>query len=294
MSTSFNLEVSFTGICAFFSNSNTTGQKYNVCVVMPGGVDGYQALDEELLCRHDSYLVSSPDSDGPPLAPIELKDSRVSFSDPVLPAPPVTLPPASPIGSPSILTDLGQVVDLAQYPLDPNIAGTDPPRVVGSQILLTWGTLTNAEDPSQDLWNVAGIDKSPGIKQAVLAHKVIWKVQDLRALSVFLLSFRGLRQEIDLTAVSAKNTPPTVKLEVVNGCKAIPSLPLKVSIALRDRDFKWYFELLGSQARDDIRNFLSRSQPNADLPVPRYIKSGPLIGGGADCYPIQGGTLAFE
>lgn len=282
MSTTFNLQVSFTGICAFFNNTDPT-KPLSVCVVMPGDVDGCEAIDDELLCQHQSFLVTEEDSDSRVLPMIALRDTQVFFKGPSPSL--VTLPKSTSYGA---LGDLQLVT--SGYQFDPRIASDDPPHVVSSQVFLSFGTLDIAA--SNLYWDVDPVQGSSGsgISNCNLTHSVIWTAQNLTDLMLVLHPFHGVEKAIDLSPVSAESFPPTVKLSIVNSCKIIPDLPLYTPVAYRDRDFKWYFELLDSASRTKIRSAL---QNGKDLPIPRFHSQGTLVGGGADCYLMQGGALQF-
>src|SRR5437588_6247678 len=127
---SFDLEVRFTGICAFVPNKDRAAT-YQWCVVMPGGDGARFALDDELLCPHTSWIDSPDGSVALPETP--LRGMRVRFK--VTPEKASGGPAGKAPKSSASLADLRDVCG-AYLSLDPAIFSFPPRGDIMTQVLL--------------------------------------------------------------------------------------------------------------------------------------------------------------
>lgn len=259
----FDLELTITGICAFMQNEITSG-RYRVCVVMPSTDTEKNALDDEPLCRHECCIEQGY---GFARTKTSIKEQRVTFEYQAF----ESNPPLDrlPIATYDYLGLLNLKDTGVNNPTDPRMVSfSKPPALpVMAQIFLDNGWL-GLSDP-EGHWTIA-----PGDPHGVLAaHEVIITLRGLERARAILQPFDGSRPtSVDLTPSTGIST---VAVRFVNACARSTSYP--TGGAWRDRDFKWYYELLenpGSIIRD-----------NEDLQIPRFVPP-PLIGGN-NCFPAR-------
>jgi hypothetical protein len=251
----FDLELTFTGIAAFIPNpyySDGAEDEVPFYVIMPGVEGAKDALDDEPLCPHNSYI--EPGVMGP--ARTSLKGTIVSFD---LDYGGET-PNYQATALPKELINLGTLLDKLCV-VDFDVLEPDsPPRPasVMTQILLPEGDF----DKNLDLgcWCIDPLGQGNGITGQI-AHVVSIKWTSLEKARMIIADMDGT-DEIE-KCWSQENG--VISLSFVNTCKETPDL-LKPYKARRDRDFKWYYELLTKPARDEIVALLE----NQDLPIPRY------------------------
>jgi hypothetical protein len=257
----FDLKITITGICAFVENSLGTGPR--VLVVMPSTDVDRNAADDEPLCPHESYLEQG-------LTRFPLKGYRVSFDvqeDGLLNLPiPLPLPIAT---SDNVgLINFGD----SGYPGDPDpdmvSVSSVPKAPVITQIELENGSIGFIPEGRKWQLNTA----RPGV---AVAHEVVVTLAQLKSASMILKAFNGSQSTVDLTPAT---TASKVELKIVNTCRRSIS---PVSDPHRDRDFKWYYELLAPAI-----GILSD-----DLPIPR---TGVSLIGGNNCFPTRLGVAQIQ
>lgn len=279
---SFDLEVRFTGICAFVPNLDTTPGAYRMCLVMPGGDGARFALDDELLCPHTSWIESPDGSVTLPKTP--LRGMRVRFN--------VTF--EDPSTSSEVEFPTGGGVDLADLEkvcgdylnLDPAIFSFPPRGDIMTQVLLREGELDYYANETQ--WDIdPPLTGGTATKNQTLTHEVILHLNLLSKATLVLEPYTGGLIEISLAPSSGGGGLGKVRL--ANGCKdARPSVTSEQ--ALRDRDFKWYYELMDEATRLEIVADLGTQ--STDLPLPRYSHAHLL--GGQDCFPVRSAAVNFN
>jgi hypothetical protein len=258
----FDLEITFTGICGFVSNSNADLSKIpRVCVVMPSTDVGRNAIDGEPLCPHECYIEQGY---GFAITKTSLKVKRLKFqSDP------------APIDLPTAKKDTPGLIDVSQssgysIQIDPSVVSKAPPDHVMSQIWINAGT--PEVKAAQSHWV---IDPAPAASAGVrVAH-------ELKLTLASLTDAHALLSPFDESQVMDINlTPPTgvstVALRIVNTCVRGTSFQYD---AFRDRDFKWYYELMKIQSGLDL---------SLDLNIPRSRRD--FIGGN-NCFPAFLGSV---
>ena len=226
---------------------------------MPGTDVDRNAADDEPLCPHESYLEQG-------LTRFPLRGYRVSFSvqeeegSQNLPLP-LPLPVAT-----SDNVGLINFKDLG-FPGDPDpdmVSVTSAPKApVVAQIELENGSLSFV--PEGRKWNL-----NPAKPDVAVAHEVVVTLAQLKSATMTLKPFNGAQSTVDLTPTTATS----VELKIVNTCKRSIS---PVKDPHRDRDFKWYYELLSPPA-----GILSD-----DLLIPR---TGVSLIGGNNCFPTRLGV----
>jgi hypothetical protein len=268
--TPFDLEIRFTGICAFVPNLDPTGT-YSLCVVMPGDDHDRDAIDGERLHKHEAFVrffaaePPPPPFPGPaPLKEYPLKNCRVALQvgsgsgRPVLPG-----------GFSPYLLDLPDLIG-SYAEIDPAIVNSnppDPPVVV--QVLLGVGTISYLPD-STARWTIAKLDNGNTRSNVELVHEVVLKVTAVTSASLHGASFDGATPiDIDLNPATV---PGSAFVRIENVCNG------GATQTDNDRDFKWYHELLVYPQRQAIATELRRD--NKDLPIPRVVG----VGGGQDCF----------
>jgi hypothetical protein len=257
----FDLKVTITGICAFVENVLATGHR--VCVVMPSTDIDRNAADDEPLCPHDSYLEQG-------LARMPLRGNRVSFDiQEVSPNPVLTSPlPTATSAAVGLIDFVASGTSSSPNPAMVSLTSVPPPPVM-AQIILDKGYISFVPEGRDWQFKPAG----PNLK---VAHEVIVTLTQLQSAAVVLSPFNGSRPtKIDLT-------PPagvlTVALRIVNTCLRRVSSSGDPS---RDRDFKWYYEL--------VLPIISIT--NDDLLIPRTPFQ--LIGGN-NCFPTRLGVAVIQ
>jgi hypothetical protein len=285
---SFSLQLSFTGIVAFIQLIEY-GPVY---LVMPGLEGAKDALDDEPLCPHNSYIELDKRYAEVPLTPGKNFD-RTSLKGQV-----VTFQLAYEAGTPNAATDLpdelidmqvllGELCILNQDVL----ARTSPPRpaFVMTQVELPPGEYTGHSDAAEE-WSIDQVDPRYGEAiDDVLAHEVWLTITNLTAASAILTPMDGATPPVAL-ALTPKDGNANVYAQLVNTCKEVPDSEPRT---YRDRDFKWYFELLDHDIKKTIADLIGYD----DLPIPRYVatyesrekesKHVTSANGGHDCFPAQ-------
>lgn len=261
----FNLEITITGICGFVENSKGTIPR--VCVVMPSDVNR-SAHDDEPLCPHECYIEQGY---GFARTKTSILGQRVDFVVGGQSDPPIKLPIAT-------NDDIG-IISVADSgikdPVNPGVVSM-PPRetLVKAQVLLNYGIVDVMEAGGH--WAIMEGDQN-GVR---VAHELRVTLRGLDSAILWLYPFTREQP----TAVNF--TPPagisTVALRIVNTCVRKTYLPRRES--LRDRDFKWYYQLLTQP--------LGGSLGNKDLPIPRFLR-GSLIGGN-NCFPGHLGSTPLS
>jgi|SRR5579864_3493894 len=272
---SFDLEVRITGICAFVPNDDTAAGAYKWCVVMPGGDAARFALDDELLCPHTSWI--EPLDDSVALPKTSLRGMRVRFK----------VKAKKPTGGSKVkgpqaagpeLADLRDVCG-GYLNLDPAIFSFPPRWDIMTQVLLREGDLSDYSTGT--VWD---IDYLSGGKatQKDLTHEVILTIKQLDDAKLLLEPYTGGQTAISLVPLSAGKK---ARVRLSNTCKeAEPNAAGEQ--ALRDRDFKWYYELMDEGTRKKIKEEIGFSE----LPFPRYKVH--LIGG-QNCFPVRSAKVKF-
>ncbi len=263
----FDLKITITGICAFVENSRGTGPR--VLVLMPSTDVDRNAADDEPLCPHESYIELG-------LTRFPLKGYRVSFvQEGGLQNLPIPLP--LPIATPE---NVGLInFEDSGYPgvPDPDMVSSAPKAPVVAQLELEKGSIGFV--PARNKWHL-----NPARPDVQVAHEVVVTLSQLDKAKVLLKSFNGSgSMEMDLTPAST--AIQTVSLKIVNTCKRITA---PVGNPRRDRDFKWYYELIASSANKASSPDSRAASTSDDLPIPRT--DFPLIGGN-NCFPTRLGVI---
>jgi hypothetical protein len=290
---SFKLTLTFTGIAAFIPNPNYDDGDENdvlVYVIMPGVEGAKDALDDEPLCPHNSYI--EPGLLGPDRT--SLKGTIVTFDLDYC----GKAPNYKRTGLPTQLINLGTLLDtlcvVDTAVLDPE--SPSRPALVMTQVLLPEGDFDY--EPDNAYWCVDPLGSGKKIKDRI-AHEVSITWTDLQEARMTLTKMDGT----DETEYCWSQRDATICLTFVNTCKETPDMK-KPYKATRDRDFKWYYELLTKEAKDGIVKLLETQ----DLPIPRYctkstakgalagalrkrVKENPLVLS-HDCFPGQMPTYA--
>jgi hypothetical protein len=285
----FSLELTFTGIAAFIQ----TDEEAPIYVIMPGLEGAKDALDGEALCPHNSYIEPNfePCSVGGRTDPgvyfhrTSLKGQFVRIE--------LTYAADAPLSTtylPDSLIDMKVLLGDTLCSVNKDVlTRTSPPRpaFVMTQVLLPAnGTFDACED---DGWSVDQVDGGYGTPIAgPLAHAVRLTFENLTKAVALLEPMDGTPSSyVELTPKSGAWS----YVSLINTCKDLDPQEPK---SLRDRDFKWYFELLDDDSRLTILALIG----NDDLPVPRYIPPNGVIqvkslypvvleNGGHDCFPAQ-------
>jgi hypothetical protein len=280
MATTFDLDIRFTGICAFVPNLDAAG-RYSLCVVMPGSDQPRNAIDGESLQPHVAFVGFFPAE--PPLHPqpskqVPLKHCRVALDvsprsgRPILPG----------ISSPYLL-DLPDLIGTHAV-IDAAIVDSNPPDPpVMAQVLLGDGKISYLPDITAK-WSIEKLDNGNARSKVDLVHQVVLSLTSVTDARLIGTTFDGSRFiDIDLNPATV---PGAAVVRIVNFCRVAP-LPAK-----SDRDFKWYHELLVDGGKQAIRDELG-SGNNQDLPIPRATLSSLLVGGGQDCFPASLPAVTF-
>jgi hypothetical protein len=285
---SFDFRLFISGICAFVPNTNPSSASADrICVVMPGGGGISQALDGEPLCPHQSSIEGMPGS-AISLSKQPLNGMRVSIGmDPIdttinppviLPAP-ISLP--APVSASVELPDVAKLLGSFGTPSAGIVSLASPPRpaVVNTQVMLQYGTLTmNYYDST--LWNIDALDGGVPYSGIVLPHELELYCSGLNSLKVNLDAFDGTSSvPLDLTPPGALGT---VAIIIVNDCNN----GSMGGSAPRDRDFKWYYELLTTPGKQQIVTEIG----SGDLPFPRHA---PFAVGGQNCFSTRFPGIGF-
>jgi len=270
---SFNLELNFSGIAAFIP---TDDYDYPIAVVMPGLDREKTSLDDEELCPHNSYL----DWTGRKRA---LKGRFVTLEVDYEQSPGY-LPPQLP----KELINLG--ITLKELcVLDPGLLKyTSPPRpeLVMTRILLPAGAEYTAPQNNPG-WKVDPLGNGHAVEGAI-AHTVSVRYTGLTSATACLEAMDDSVEPEELPLIPDDGTEVIVNF--TNTCKELPSSP-KHRKGLRDRDFKWYYELLSHEAKDKIAEIIDRD--SRDLPIPRRMNpmnQSIMTVAIFDCYPGQMGN----
>jgi hypothetical protein len=274
---SFDLEVRITGICAFIPNDDSAAGAYKLCVVMPGGDGARFALDDELLCPHTSWI-ESPDG-SVALPKTSLRGMRVRFK--VTPKKASGYPEVDPVKfGASKLADLSAVCG-DYLSLDPAIFSFPPRGDIMTQVLLREGDPDYYSDGGR--WSIGYMKGGSATVSQDLTHEFILNLKQLDDAKLLLEPYSGGQTAISLAPHSGRGP---VRVRLVNTCKEAE--PQAVEEAMRDRDFKWYYELMNEAVREDIRTDLRNDR--GDLPFPRYVSN--LIGG-HNCFPARSKPVKF-
>lgn len=273
----FDLELTVTGICAFVQNEITSG-RHRVCLAMPSTDIEKNALDDEPLCPHECYIEQGY---GFARTKTSIKEQRVTFEyrelDPEA-NPPLDRLPIATYDDPGLLNLIDTGVDNRT---DPSMVSfSRPPSLpVMSQIFLDKGWIDLSDDEGH--WAIAPNDPR-GVRAA---HEVIITLRGLETARAVLQPFNYyLSTYIDLTP-SAEISK--VALRIVNTCErsVYPrSTSYPTRSPRRDRDFKWYYELLKDPG--------SIIEGNKDLQIPRYMS--PQLIGGNNCFPARLEPASFQ
>jgi hypothetical protein len=281
----FDLTLTFTGIAAFIPNPHydyNDPKDNQFFVIMPGVEGAKNALDDEPLCPHKSYIEPCLD---PKIDLTSLKGKIVSFEliydqEPTYPTQVL----------PKILTNLGTLLDKLCRVDDRVLDLESPPRpdFVMTQILLPVGY---CDSDSAANWSVDKLGTGTKIPGPI-AHEVYVKLTGLKSATAVLTRMDGTGKT---TLTLTPEYTNLVSLRFVNTCKEEPEMRKKAK-SVRDRDFKWYYELLTPQAKNDIQKVIL----NGDLPIPKYYEKSNraatlaevltarrLLVAQHDCFPAQ-------
>jgi len=279
MPPTFTLYVTFSGICAFIPIAKPT-PKRRTFVVMPGLEGAGNALDDEPLCPHDCYLRSPRAALYGEIYQLPLKGKRVKFL-------------LEHAGEPDVSELPDEAIDMKSLfgkycVLNPGIfKRRSPPRpsFIMTQVILPVGKFGSTTDRPWTLDAVVG-GGGQALVGATIAHEVVFSVNNLIKASLRLETLDGSQvaldgvpqaQELPLYAKKSK-----VELRIENTCKDLELLGPGQK-PLRDRDFKWYYELLDEGVKQTIREKLGSD----DLPIPRW--PGYSVAGDHDCFPARVG-----
>jgi hypothetical protein len=275
---SFSLKITFSGICAFFPITDSDDES-GTFVVMPGLEGARNALDDEPLCPHNCYLSSSIQQ-LPNHPRISLKGKRLVFHLDYVCPPRVTDLPQEAIGMQQLFGNYCIV--------NPGIfSRRSPPRpsFVMTQVLLPPGAFCASIDP---LWQIGALPGGGGSDiHGSIAHEVVFFVAELDRAWISVHNLDGSRPVPD--AIELLQKDGRVELTIENTCEELQLLAPKEKV-FRDRDFKWYYELLDDSIKGTIKGNLGIS----DLPIPRHQYAH--VGGDHDCFPAKAGyqTLLSE
>jgi len=252
----FDLKITITGICAFVENSLPTGPR--VCVVMPSTDCDRNAADDEPLCPHESYIEQG-------LGRMPLRGHRIRFDVVELGPPNPTINLPLPIATSTDVGLINLIDSGVQNPPDPSVVLAAPPAPVMAQLILDKGSVVAVPEGRHWFFDPTG----PRVQ---VAHEMVITLNQLGGAAIILQPFNGSRSTtLDLTPPAGI---PTVALRIVNTCRRGTSFKR----ARRDRDFKWYYELLVQP---------SSITTSEDLPIPRVDFD--MIGGN-NCFPTRLGT----
>jgi hypothetical protein len=272
----FTLYVTFSGICAFVPIANPTPKK-RTFVIMPGLEGAGNALDDEPLCPHDCYL-RSPVELYKGVYQVPLKGKRVTFKLQHAHKADVTDLPKEAIDMKALFG--------SYCVLDPGIfRRKSPPRpsFVMTQVILPAGKFDRSPAAPWSIDAVVGGGGQP-MAGATVAHEVIFSVNNLVKASLRFKSLDGSQVNLDgwpqtqQLDFDASNN----RLRIENTCKDLELLGPSQN-PRRDRDFKWYYELLDEGIKRKIKDALG----SGDLPIPRT--PGFHVAGDHDCFPARVG-----
>jgi hypothetical protein len=282
---SFDFKLFISGICAFVPNTNPSGTSPDrICVVMPGGGGISQAIDGEPFCPHQSSIAGRPGS-SMPLSKQPLNGMRVSIDmGPIGANPEVSLPTSISLPPPTSATvellDVGKLLGSFSTPNAGIVSKTSPPRpaVVMTQVILRYGKLTMNYNAGV-IWNISELDRGAPYSGIILPHELELDCSGLSYLKLNLEPFDGSRPvTLDLTPPGTGSVLINIVNECNNGSIGGPTP--------RDRDFKWYYELLTPAGKQQIVTAIGPG----DLPFPRH---SPRAVGGQNCFSTRFPGIAF-
>jgi hypothetical protein len=294
----FDVQISFTGICAAVPDDPDLSSSTRACVVMPGFEpvtkevkDRTKALDETPLCPHQPYvrfdLNNAAESAATGEVNLRLNRRRLRFAiDETQPS----LNRFHVVGDGgSSIFNLLQLKSAApdNCVLDPKCIGDQPPNLVQGQAVLDRGELKASV--KTNAWRFP-----PTLGGQAVAHYCArYVVLELRRLNHFALiteSFDGTsRQTISLFPAVGKDS---VFVKVTNSCIDYPDPQWEAKDnydSVPDVDFRWYYHLLPEPSKKAI---IDRLQ-GLPLPYPYPVGHTEYINHG-NCWPMLAFTKARQ
>ncbi len=283
---SFNLKVTFVGLCHFIENSRTK-KKVKLCVVLPDarrvrdGVDGSAMEIHRGIIRIRPQQITGDDS---------LEDERIWL----LRRERITLD-VTPSGlvenSYSFYADakrkLAKMEEFAPKFVDTDasiVANKDVSPAVVAQILIREGKLV--ADGAEATWVIPStLRNGDEAISGDLVSRLSLKIANLTSASLLLRPFEaGTPRRIPIMAKDGSEA------EVIIG-NLCPHDPLEWDEPLDDqrddRDFLWHYELLSQKMRDKISVHLGDLN-TGPAPVPTVPRNGDTDGRGNNCYGALG------
>ena len=278
------LKVTFTGICAFVENADTS-RRCKTVVLLPDGArdttSAGKALDGCDLRRHRAYIkFKARTLKG--VQALGLSDSldilRYLMAERVTVRPTGTVTP--------LQTNLSKVANLDDVipgysDLNSVYLGAQPP--LAAQVLLENGSLTGA-DPQYE-WSFPNTVSAANIVSGGLSHEVVLTIPALTSADLLITRFNSTTPEI-ITFVGEPNE--SVEVTVANLCDTNPLRWKTINSSLPpDDDFRWYYQLVARPVD------LERQLFGLNLPVPFPVRALPN-GQGMNCLGGRMRSLPFD
>jgi hypothetical protein len=293
----FNVEISFTGICAFIPNQDST-RDVKMCVALPD-VRGEKSLENpnfvrppassfarKRLKRHMGFMNFSP-------ADLSAVDAGKVSDDLVgtwlLDKHRVVIKASgapNPYENHAPLADLGKVAPGLNVDTD---LVSETPRSVVAQVLIDQGLLNGASNLGS--WTFPTTLSGGSPEARAIASEVVLSLKDLDKFSLQCTSIIGDTTK-DRTWEFHRNSG-TVKIVIANLCDENPlRWPTTKEEAEPDEDFELYYELLFN-AFD--RFSLQGKLLGLSLPIP-FPATGAAAGNGqgVNCVPAQTGPVSYN
>lgn len=295
---SFNVEISFSGICAFVPNQDQD-REVKMLVVLPDGRGRPSAIgsgvelataffSKKEIKRHTGYVSFSPaDLSGADRSKIAddltgvwlLDRHRIVLS---------SSGASNPYKEDVPIADLGEVVP--EFGVETSLVGPTPSGVV-AQVLIDQGSLEGVESPTS--WTFP-TSFTGGLPEArAFTHEVILKLNDLEEFALKCTSMDGEPAKDRMWQFHRDSG--TVKIVIANLCDDNPlRWPTTKSEVPPDEDFELYYEFLFN-AFDKAR-ILGRLK-GLRLPIPHPEvddAAGAGNGQGVNCVPTKTSPVSYN
>ncbi len=281
-----NLKITFTGICAFVTNADTT-KRCKAIALLPDG-DGTDpivgnALDGAGLRRHRAYITfKAKYLQGAQGLSENLEIIRY------LKAERITIRPTSSESLTTLVTNLNSIADLVKIvpgysDVDPVLLLPNPPRNrLAAQVLFEHGSLEGT-DPALE-WIFPNTLSKQDFVAGGLSHEVELNIPTLTSADLIIKKFDSSSMEI-LTFIGGPKD--TVEIMIANLCDTNPLRWETVTDPVPpDEDFRWYYELVSD------RPGLTTQLRELDLPIPYPV--GKPNGQGMNCLGARPKPATFD
>jgi hypothetical protein len=302
--TEFDVEVRFSGLCAFVPDDELAKAK-KLCVVLVNGAGAdvynrhHKALDKEFLrvhrgivripCTNLSPVVSLPEE--PTVFWYLRPKTRISFRTQPTAASEgnlmFDLSPTQESNSSSFgwVASMEKILD-APCEIDPDALSPMPSEKILAQVLFRGGSVATTNLPTTTEWQYKPNLAATLYDQRYFAHGVSVFFRGVTEASMEVTDFEtGQRSSIPLTPDAKR----TALVEISNMCRDNPleweGLP---DPAVTDDDVRWYYELLDANSTTTLQKLLDLRRVSLPVPVPGGEGAGP------DCSPFSFKAAAFD